>query len=332
VSMKTLLSHGGLHQGFGAVSDPNGQKLTKDVTRYGRETTELTRAWLEKISADPRTPFFAWIHYYEPHSPYRTTDFSKQRLADYAGRFSEGISSIDFALGKWLFFAADRAAIWTFYNGQMLDADLLLGELLDLLESKDLLANTIVVVTSDHGQALGEHGHPGHGPALWQSVLHVPLLIWDSRERKGRRVDERVGLIDLTPTLLELAGLRVPENVQGRSLVPALRGDALGERMYISEIRAPFKGKQGYHNPPPYTLAAFEGRFKLMASKDGGVLYDLEADPGELAPLRRGDAPERYDRLSKLVRDYDATTRADATPEELPREVIEGLRALGYAQ
>jgi len=149
-------------------------------------------------------------------------------------------------------------------------------------------------------------------------------------------VHERVGLIDLHPTLLELAGLPIPDATEGRSLAPALRGEPLGTRPYFAEIRSkpgPQPREQSFFavGPPPYEVAAFRDRFKFLVGSDGSALFDLEADPGETRPLDRTQAAEAYDGLARLARRYAVEEPPTETSQPIPESVAEGLRALGYA-
>jgi len=334
VSLGPMVTPGALDQGFDSVDAPD--PAHSQAWRRGSLTIHAAERWLEVVSREHRRPFFAWVHLYEPHSPYRPTAHSREALRHSASAFAAGISVPLFGLGLWMRSPEDLAAVQTLYDGQLQEADRLLGELLDSLKALGLLSNAVVVVAADHGQALGDHGHAGHGEALWQSVLHVPLLIWDGRSRTPRRVRERVGLVDLHPTLLELAGLAAPAATEGRSLAPALRGEPLAMRSYYAEIkrrRGPASRDKTFFakEPSPYDVAAFRGRFKFMHGDDASALFDLDSDSGEMRPLVRTQAPEAYDQLSRIASRYADSEPATGPPAKIPESVAEGLRALGYA-
>jgi arylsulfatase A-like enzyme len=334
VSFAPMLTLGALDRGFGSVDGPDPERGR--ASRRGSLTIRAAQRWFEDVARNDRRPLFAWIHLYEPHGPYRPTSHSREKLRDSSSELAAGVSMPIFGLGAWMHRPQDRAAVHALYDGQLREADLLLGELLASMEQLGLLSNAVVVIAADHGQALGDHGHPGHGQSLWQSVLHVPLLVWDGRSRSPRRVRERVGLIDLHPTLLELAGLAVPAASEGRSLVPALRGEPLAAHSYYAEIkltRGPGPREKSFfaRGPPPYEVAAFRDRFKFMHGSDASALFDLATDSGETRPLDRAQAPDAYDRLSQQARHYADSQPASPAVQRIPESVAEGLRALGYA-
>ena len=149
-------------------------------------------------------------------------------------------------------------------------------------------------------------------------------------------MQERVGLIDVKATLVELAGLRAGASPQGRSLVPALRGEPLSTRPYFAAVahgEAPPAEIQGKFYKPydlGYDVAAYEGSLKILVGPGGITAFDVDADPGELAPLPQDRATKRWEELAARaielrLKTDSAPLEADLTPEEKA-----GLRALGY--
>jgi arylsulfatase A-like enzyme len=342
VSLRSLIDTGGLERGFDRVDlyetrrADNNRRMV--LVREGAATLASARSWLETVQREGRQPVFAWLHFYEPHSPYVPSPHSRERLKDYRGMYADGMDTISFGLGLWMASDEQTRALGALYDGRVQVADQLVGDLMDELRELQLLDDAIVVIAADHGQALGEHGLPGHGRGIWESVLEVPCLIWDARDRKARRIGDRVGLIDIAPTLLDLAGLPPLANVAGRSLVPALRDQPLPPAPYFASTQfVPSKegGAPGEVDPrKPYEVAVYEGDLKLMHGDAGTALFDLSQDPKELSPLPESSRPDAYERLSVLALEHHRElkgTATDAAPaHEIPDEVAEGLRALGY--
>lgn len=150
-----------------------------------------------------------------------------------------------------------------------------IGKLLDSLEACGLRENTVILFSSDHGEMLGEHGL-SYKWLFYDSVMRVPLIVLDPREpaQAGREVNDLVSLIDLAPTILELAGLKKPSRMEGRSLVPSLRGDGCGHRDYV-------------YAEDNTMLMCRSSKRKLVyyLGQSSGEFYDLEADPEEVNNL-----------------------------------------------
>jgi arylsulfatase A-like enzyme len=246
-------------------------------TGHGDSVVSAFKGWLE---ARPEEPFFAYVHLREPHFPYNPPPPFDTRFgpdSPYPGgiqdtkivdELNRKAASGDLPSEEVL------ARVRGLYLGNLAYADSLVGEVLGMLEP-----STIVIVTADHGEALFEHGFLGHNTQLYEESIHIPLLI-RAPGFAPRRVSDLVELIDLAPTLAELAGLAsAPEasRFQGRSLVPALRGGPLQ------------KGKLAFSRTlwtkPRYSVRG--ERFKLIWDSRTGAseLYDLEVDPEERTTL-----------------------------------------------
>ncbi len=190
------------------------------------------------------------------------------------------------------------------------------------------MGTTLVVLASDHGEALGEHDAIGHGWILWQPVLHVPLIIRVPEARTPKRIAGRVGLIDVTPTILDLLGVPIPQNLAGRSLAAALRGEPLAPRRYFAEVRS--LGEQQFDEAPDVDhFAVFDSNLKAIWSEGSFRFFDLVQDPEELD----GGAPDpddpRHRELVRLLAAYWLSVQ-ESPASELEAEDIEELRALGY--
>ncbi len=332
VSYKSMLTRGGLNRGFDTHSDP-ATASRKPETRDGDEVNRLARDWLAK----PRSkPFFLWLHYFEPHSPYRLTAYAESQFADYEGPLRNGAPGLRFyQLGAVIPWSdAERRAIRILYDGEVREADRLVGAILDRLDETGLAENTIVILAADHGQLLGAAGEGervGHSSTVAESVLRVPLLLRDPRQPGPLRVQTRVGLVDLAPTVLELAGAPLTQaeiaKLDGRSIAAALRGERLAELTYHAEVQNQIRGSWEFD---PTVVAAYAGRLKLVIGRGGTSLFDLEADDQEQTPLGR-PWPEPFVELDRAAQRHRAALSA-TPPTEIEPDVADELRALGYVR
>src|SRR5262249_38876979 len=149
------------------------------------------------LKRDPHQPFLLWVHLYDPHFPYTPPE-------PYASRYHTHL-----------------------YDGEIAFADEQVGRLVAFLEAQGLYERSLVVLSGDHGEGLGEHGEKTHGFFIYNSTLHVPLLIKVPGARP-RAVDDEVSLVDILPTLLQALNIPIPASVQGRSLLGLVLGRAGG--------------------------------------------------------------------------------------------------------
>jgi arylsulfatase A-like enzyme len=265
---------------------------------------ERVESWL---ASHPPQPFFAWVHYFDPHIPYLAPPAHEARYA----RPDQTHQERQIAL----------------YRAEITYTDEHLGRLLSAFAERGLLDDAIVVVTSDHGEAFNEphpHVDAGHGMYLYDSVLRVPLIFWSPRRiPAGRVVDAQVQSIDIAPTLLELVGAAAPERYAGRSLVSAWRdaspeADAVALSQTANVIR-------------PRWFSVRSKQWKLLVNPDDGLeeLFHLEADPGEVANLieREKETAARYREVLSSRMKLD---EAGAGMEAVDADTIRRLQALGY--
>jgi arylsulfatase A-like enzyme/tetratricopeptide (TPR) repeat protein len=295
----------GLGRGFDEFDDSfeKGAKGTAFFTDYQRragQVEEQAGPWLEQ-TAHEGTPFFAWVHFYDPHSPYAPPQ-------PYLTRYAQHL-----------------------YEGEVAYTDEILGRLLSRLDQLGVRDRTLVVVTSDHGEALGEHGEEEHGFFVYEAVLHVPLIIrLPGRIPRGVRVKAVARSIDLVPTVLDLAGLRVavPAGLPGRSLVPALAAPQDDGRV------------------PAYSESLFPrlhfGWGDLRSIRMGGwkfiqaprpELYDLTRDPAERNNLFAAEGRRAAAMRSRLLDTLGGSpeTAVIGNPAaKIDPATLEKLASLGY--
>jgi len=176
-----------------------------------------------------------------------------------------------------------------------------LARVIDCLKDSDQLDNTIIIYATDHGESLGDHGLIEKGCRFFEGLVHVPLIMsWPGMFKQGLQSDALVQLLDIVPTLHEACGLDVPETMQGRSLLPILRGEA-DAKYHRDFVRSEYYDAI-WMDDASYGSMYFDGRYKLNAyhNHDLGELYDLETDPGEFDNL--WDNRDHLEMKAKLLK------------------------------
>jgi arylsulfatase A-like enzyme len=202
-------------------------------------TTDGVLHWLKGYQAKQGAngqPFFLWAHYFDPHYPYTPpAPFDQIEPDDCADCLDGSMPTVRRiqAGGHPELSAAQVNRLLQYYDGEIAFTDRELGRLLQGLHSSGLAQNTLIVVVGDHGESFGEHGQWLHGRGLHDPEIHVPLILsWPGQLPAGRRVDAVAQQIDLKPTILDLLGMPIPEEVEGRSLVPLISGAETGNDRY----------------------------------------------------------------------------------------------------
>ncbi|MGH9143634.1 MAG: sulfatase-like hydrolase/transferase [Vicinamibacterales bacterium] len=289
----------GISQGFDTYFDNfNVGKakgsLLASVERPANEVADHALAWLDGAAA---SRFFAWVHFYDAHSPYDPPEPFRSRFADDP------------------------------YSGEIAFVDSQVGRLLAFLERRDLLKKTIVVLIGDHGESLGEHGEISHGFFVYESVIRVPFaMLVPGKGLHQRRVADVVRTVDVVPTILDVIGLAPAENVDGRSLVPLMRGDVgeLGLEAYSEAMYS------RYHFGWSALHALTSGRYKYVDAPRP-ELYDVAVDPGEANnefEMRRPLADKMAQSLRRLEGSSDANVKNRTV--EVDPDARARLAALGY--
>lgn len=292
----------GLKQGFDYYDDHFDLKKYKQldlgtVQRPGNEVVDSALKWLEE---NREQPFFAWVHLYDPHLPYEPPEpyFSQYK-------YYPPVS---------------------LYDGEIAFMDEQIGRLHSWLKSQGLDRKTVIILVGDHGEGLGDHGELAHGYFIYDYAVHVPLIVTSPNPAlQGRRVKSQVSVVDLLPTMAEMAGLKVPAT-QGRSLTGLMAGKKAPEIPAYSESLIP-----NLHFGWSPLLGLRRAEFKFIDAPRP-ELYDLKNDPKEL-----NDVQNRYPELGlRLKRELDSLLEEISlgAPEpqaaSLDSETIERLAALGY--
>ena len=280
------------------------------VQRSGPETIAHALEWLDgavssgdggaagDTSGPP--PFFLWLHLFDPHDPYEPPEPFR---TEYEGRP---------------------------YDGEVAYTDSLIGDFRAALEQRGLFDESVVVLTADHGEGLGDHGESYHGFFVYDSTVHVPLVVrLPGGALGGRVVADAVSHVDIAPTLAELMGLAGAGAGQGRSLLLSIEGleDPAAERGVYAES---FYALDHYGWAPLRSLRTAD--YKYIETPDP-ELYALREDPGELTNVlleRRDTSRELRAAALELAAELDRAA-PDATPEpDLDEQALAQLRALGY--
>ncbi len=307
IGAAVLDSRFGLNQGFETYFDHfDFSRLDESsldrIERRGDQVMDEALSWLK---LHPPQPFLLWVHLYDPHYPYTPPE-------PFASRYSAHP-----------------------YDGEIAFDDAQVGRLASVLRGQNMFDNSLIVLAGDHGEGLGEHSEKTHGFFIYNSTLHVPLIIRTPVKTPGaapRVVEDEVSLVDIMPTLLQALQIPIPANVQGRSLLSTIlarspQGAAGASKLY-AETYLPllhFRWSQ---------LRGLQLRGWKYIDAPRSELYDTRADPREeknLAGARQALVHEMHDRLYGLIsRLAPAGGSASAEKELTDPTLLERLKSLGY--
>ena len=296
VAAYPVASSFGLGQGFDEFHE-NFHEMPvpgQGAERPGNEVAEEVIAWLATPS---QAPFFVWVHLYDPHAPYTPPEPYRKAFED------------------------------RLYDGEIAFADAQVGRILEGLKAAGRDRDTLVVAMADHGESLGDHDEVTHAILIYESTLHIPLILAGPGVPAGRVVPDRVASVDVLPTVLRLLGAKPPHELTGRDLVPAFEGQRLEPKGIYSEslfgrLNCRWASLRGWTH----------GDWKLIQGTEP-ELYNLTEDPGEKRD-RAKDEPERLERmrtalhaaLGRMAPGGDSARTVKISPEQEER-----LRSLGYA-
>ncbi len=272
--------------------------------------TDAALSWLESHRSER---FFVWVHYFDPHDPY-------QPPRGYARPRDEPVDLEGKSLPPGIRSRAQLANLNRRYRGEIAYTDAHVGRLLEGLRRLGLYERTAVILTSDHGEGMGDHGLLGHGQNLFDELVLVPLLIRAPNIEGGRRLVGPAQLEDLMPTALSLLGLAVPDGLDGYDLLPWLRGDTdRSPRDAVLGQRAPFPDKPGL-----YFERAWPRKWIGELPK-GGETFRLDDDPREVRGTRSTQVPA-------ALREATGGEASTGRPQVLDEESRRALEALGYLE
>ena len=289
ISSFVLRKGTGIAEGFDDYDDAIATRTDAALGHQQRDGMRTAEALLARI-ASAKGPVFAFLHLYEPHTPYEPP-------ARFAGHASA-------------------------YDGEVAYADSIVGKFLDGLKAAGRYDGAIIAVTADHGEGLGDHGEEEHGVLLYREALHIPLLIRLPRDESGgRRVKATVRQVDIAQTLLDLAGTPVLQGADGESLGPLIKGSGPDRTAYAES----FYGR--LHLGWSELYAVTEGRNRYIRAPRP-EFYDLSSDPGEKTNIIADRAPLAA-RMDGWVMEESAHGALSA-PDAVDAQTREKLASLGY--
>ena len=297
VSAFVMDSQFGLDQGFDTYNDRFDKTLKGVVGIAERKGEEVSRHAARWLSEHHREPFFLFLHYYDPHADYEPPEPFATRFADSP------------------------------YAGEIAYTDHCIGQVVNKLKDLGVLDKTLIIITSDHGEMLGEHGEKTHGYFVYQSAIKVPLIFRLPGEVKARSVKELVGLADIVPTVCGFLGMEPPEKTHGRDLSACLRGRNLPRENATLYCESFF--------PTRYDACSLLGvvteRWKYIQTTRP-ELYDLSQDPGESANVVDRYPHEAQGLKETLQHILEGQARQGAADNglELDAEARRRLESLGY--
>jgi arylsulfatase A-like enzyme/Flp pilus assembly protein TadD len=300
IGSAVLDSRFGLNQGFDFYYDHFDfsrlqESNLEEMERPGNVVADVALDWLAK---NRQNKFFLWMHLYDPHYPYRPPPPYSEQYKD------------------------------RLYDGEIAFADVQVGRLISFLKANNIYRNTLIVLTGDHGESLGEHGEKTHGFFIYNATLHVPVLIHLPGSTSTKTVSELVSLADLMPTILEVLKVEIPAEAQGHGLLPLMVPKKAGE--YRNLYAETFLPRLHFNWSE---LRAVETEKYQFIDAPKPELYDLSKDPGETQNLyadKKAVAEELRNRLTALVGQYSAGQEL-AEKTGLDPALMERLKSLGYA-
>jgi arylsulfatase len=277
--------------------------ITAQAIRYLRRRT-------------PDRPLFLWLHYFDPHDPYMPpfADDMEALSAETKSGITGDIRSSPLRhpgqAGGFILPEEDRQHLIRLYDAEIRYADQSIGELLAFLAGNDLFDDSLIVLSSDHGESFGEHGMWMHGGSLYDPEIHVPLIVKFPGQRVGRRVEEPALALDIVPTILDVAGMESERPLDGTSLRHARSDYAFS---FWKEWQV-----------------ARSDTWKLVRRGTELSLFHLRSDPNELKDVS-AQSPDVVKRLTDACR--KELGRLEISAEAIGRvssDVVERMRALGY--
>ncbi|MEP7310410.1 MAG: sulfatase-like hydrolase/transferase [Acidobacteriota bacterium] len=290
VSAYLLRKETGINQGFdffdGEMPTTSADRSVELIKRDGAESEAVAERWLDQQRSQR---VFLFLHLYEPHRPYSPP----AQFAEYDP-----------------------------YDGEIASVDAIVGRLVSHLKAQQLYERSTIVLLSDHGEGLGDHGEQEHGLFAYDEVLHVPLIVKQAGGvGAGRRVADVVQHADLAPTILDLAKAPIPGNLRGRSLTPILDGTGtLREQPVYSEA---WYARTHFGWSELTTLTTGRHRYIRAPEEE---LYDLRRDPGERENIGAGEPKERQALRAALDAMNPASPQESAVDPKDKREVVEQYR------
>ncbi len=287
-----LDSRFGLDQGFDTYDDRFnrvGPTPNDSWTRRADDVLLSALAWLQ----GQRSPWFLWVHFWDPHDPYSPPEPYRTQYAEHP------------------------------YDGEVAYVDSVLGKLWEAMGRNGLYGSTVIVLTGDHGESLGEHGERTHGFLAYNSSLRIPLIV-ASPGVGHRMVQSPVSHVDIFPTVCDLLGVAKPGSLQGHSLVRAMTGGNPDEAPIYFESLSP------YYNMEWAPITGFIWKGEKFIDSASPEIYDLDRDFDEAKNMADSHSAAAAKRTLRKLVGAQTSVRADEASRPPDRETVERMHSLGY--
>lgn len=301
----------GLAKGFQSYDDKNFVVDEAGSELNGRSAEDVTRAAIEFIDSHAEEPFFLFVNYYDPHSPYTLRD-------EYLREFWSGPAPA----------SETRESVLALYDSEIRYTDEHFGRLIGHLRDKGLYEEAWIIVTADHGELMGENQLRGHGNSLSQPEIQIPLIVKEpGPERPKGRSSTMVQQTDIMPTILDRLGLERPRGMQGNSLES-------NDHPIVAEVYPlPFMTRDMHWRQVGDWKTLVDDQYKYVHGSEGRhLLFDLERDPYESKNIIEKH-PEVASRMKDLMQKYFASLPAPGEVGqvgELDAQTIRELQEFGY--
>ena len=311
VSTFVLDARFGMGQGFDVYDDEFVE--TNDAMGINQcsaeESTRDALTWLDKHR---REKGFVFLHYYDPHFTYEPPE-------PFASRFKQ-VPQPDNVTTPF------AQALFDGYAGEIAYTDHCIGQVVERLKQLGLYDSTLIIITSDHGEMLGQHGEGFHGYYIYQPAIEVPLIFKLPGKSTARRIPDTVGLVDIVPTLCSVLNIDLPTPIQGQDLSPCFHGRPLphGDRHLFCQSLEPTK----YHASSLLSVLTDEYKYIRTSRPE---LYDLLDDPNELNNIAREEPDQLQamgDALDQIL--AEATQHQAKGKAGLDADTRQRLESLGY--
>jgi len=324
----------GFAKGFDWYDEPVGGRKAPLGMDEAERMFQFTSDWLGK---NKDKPFFLFLHTFQIHGPYASpSPWNEMFLDENAGWDKLALRNfLDNQGEDYPFSAAEKANIIALYDGEIrYTDDVLIGPLVARLKELGIYDNTLLIITSDHGEEFDEHGGWLHGRTVYDELIRVPLVIkFPDSAYMGKRIESKSRLIDIMPTVLEAAGISYNKNsIEGKSLYSFLKGSETEDRVFISDL-----AHKNVPDPCPALIATNKNNLKLIIekSKDGVKsieAYDLARDPHERNNIFKRTQTLREEIMQELNAYYAEKAKLQRNKQRIrmDKELEEKLKALGY--
>jgi len=296
ISAFVMDSQFGLDQGFDYYND-SFEKPLKEIygnERRGEEASRLAAEWLGRHE---NKRFFLFLHYFDPHTRYDPPE-------PFASRFQGN-----------------------HYAGEIAYTDFCIGQVIDKLKEMGMYESTLIIVTGDHGEMLGEHGEKAHAYFVYQSALKVPLIFKLPGTHKGKKIDDPAGIVDIVPTVCGILGIETPPHVRGKDLSCCFEGDQPSVQDRYLYCESLFSTKYGANS----LMGVVSDRWKYIQTTRP-ELYDLFEDPDEINNLVKQQVRQArvfQDRLRQMLEESAQDAKSDSKAA-LDDDGRKRLESLGY--